>query len=126
MGKARRTQSRATQKPGRIQQSGNMGKGWGDSSHYRRNHAGPGQADSYSVVDRREEKVLLNGAERSPRQPNGSGNLLPIIGNQGDVGRFDGDIRSRRSHGDSHVGGSEGRRVVYAVADHRPPRAPAS
>ncbi len=47
------------------------------------------------------------------------GQAAQVFAHEGDIGRFDADIAAHGAHRDAAVGGSQGGRVVDAVADHR-------
>ena len=46
------------------------------------------------------------------------GQVVQVLAHQGDVGGFDRDVGAHGTHGDTGVGGRQGRGVVHAVPDH--------
>src|SRR6202030_388404 len=76
-----------------------------------------GEGDGGDVVAERPAQVLEDGAEGAPGQAEGGDHAVEVTGQEGDVGRFDGDIGAGPD-GDAQVGLNQGRRVVDPVADH--------
>ncbi len=77
-----------------------------------------GQRDHGDVVEQREPEALLDDRQGLPAQADAEGDLREVVGHQGDVGGFVGDIGAGDAHRHADVGDGEGGGVVDAVADH--------
>src|SRR5258706_7643045 len=90
----------------------------GGAGDYRIEHAERGERNAEHVVKKSEEQVLTDLAERRAGQPYRIGHAHQVVSHQRDVGRFDGDIRSR-ADGEADVGSRQRRGVVDAISSHR-------
>jgi hypothetical protein len=100
----------------RIDDNADRGKGHGRSGKDRRQDAESCERDADEVVDEGPAEIL-------PDCPSGFRRDIECGWNQTQVGPHQGDRRGftrgicSAGHGDAEIGGSQGRRIVQAVAD---------
>ena len=75
-------------------------------------------ASSASTTAHGEGDVLPHHAHDPPAEADRPRHPFDAVRHQGDVCHLHGHLRAGPSHGDGHVGGGQGRRVVDAVAHH--------
>src|SRR5262249_27756529 len=83
--------------------------------------AGGGRGDGGHVPEGGERQVLADRGQRLATEHEGGGGLTEVVDHQHDVGGAHRQIGPGCPHGDGHVGGGQGRRVVHPVAHHRHP-----
>src|SRR5271157_1196244 len=106
------------QKPGRIEDEGQLGRDVNKGSQQWVEKSNGCQAHSDRVDGERTHKVLQDDATTSPGNTQSFYQFREVAADQNDIATFAGH-GSPRSHGDTNVGFNQGGGVIDAVADHR-------